>query len=261
MKISFAHRLVAFLLLLILPVFVMKRYTLLKYTSRAKFDHVSTLMDDSHRQNEKAIKVITVDTDHLNIKTIESVFKQNYSNYKILVLSSIEEDREKVKQVATRAKETQHIHYSYCEDQFDLIRKFHQYVLSLKDDEIVMYLGENNYLADEHVFSMLNDIYTSENIYLCFGQYKFENTEELGISLPLHSRREWNLKKTQQLFWLKSPVKVFYAGLYKQLFLDEKDLATFTTFNSFINHQMRPMAELSKRNIRFVSDIMYVHSD
>lgn len=261
MKIRFSHKLVAFLLLLILPVFVMKKYTLLKHTSRGMFEKQDISSNANYQLNDKKIYVIAIDNVAFDEKLVNSILEQNYVNFSIEFLTFNQNDKEKIQSLIKSENSKRKIDFSYCQDNKDLIKKFHKYVSSLEDDNIVVYLGSNNYLANKRVLESINDVYKTENVYLCFGQYIEAQTDKKGIVAPFSSRKEWSLKKTQKSFWLQSYMKIFYAGLYKQLNLKEIEIAQFDNIEEFLSYNMQPIAEMSKKHIRFIPEVLYIHNE
>lgn len=261
MKIRFAHKLIAFLLLLILPVFVMKRYTLLKHTTRGKFEKQDISLNSNYQLNDKKFHIIAIDNDSFNEKIINSILDQNYTNFAIELLGFNQSDKEKIQSLIKLESNKRKVDFAYCSDNKDLIKKFHKYVSSLDDDCVVVYLGSNNYLANKRVLENINDIYKTENVYLCFGQYSENEVDKKAMAQSFTPRKEWSLKKKQKSFWLQSYVKIFYAGLYKQLNLKESELTQFDNIEDFLTYNMQPIAEMSKKHIRFIPEVLYIHKN
>ncbi len=260
MKIRFAHRLITFLLLLILPVFVMKRYTLLKHTSRGKFDKHELMTTEILTYSDKMFRVILTDESHFDENTVKSIFDQNYPNFALTYITFFPEDSAKLKQLADSYQlSKKQMDVVVCENQQEMIEAFHKVISASQDEDVVMYLGSSNYLASKKALSQINDIYKTENVFLCFTQYIEERTDKKGNQIPFTTRKEWSTKKMQKHFWLQSYVKVFYAGLYKQLNLQFSEFADYLTLDEYVNYQLKPIAELSKKHIRFIPEVLYIH--
>ncbi len=260
MKIRFSHRLLAFLLLLVLPVFVMKRYTLLKHTSRGKFEKHELMTQEVHAQKDKMFRIILADESQFDENIVKSILDQSYHHFSLTYLTFFQEDKIKLKNLADEYHlNKKQVDVVICTNQQEMIQSCHHVINQAQDDDIVVYLGSTNYLANKRALSQINEIYKTENVFLCFTQYIEERTDKKGAQIPFTTRKEWSTKKTQKHFWLQSYVKVFYAGLYKQLNFQAQDFSEFISIDEFMNDQLKPVAELSKKHIRFIPEVLYIH--
>ena len=196
---------------------------------------------------------------------LNSVFKQTYLNYRVVYIDdgSADETSHKAKALAKQHD---------AEEKFTLIRNnerkgdmenYYRTILTCNDDEIVVLLKGDDWLADTRVLEYLNRYYQGD-IWLTYGSYIDHPTLKRGDlcqRIP-HKvlKNSHHLRAFLAKGWIMAPLQTFYVKLFKQVKLQD-----FLQQGAFIQSRadqalMIPMAEMAGRHCLFVEDVCYVHN-
>jgi len=231
------HKLLLLALILILPVFVLMNYSLLRSKKNVAMGFTSDFAQQTPVEVEKSFVIILCVDQSISEKTLNSFFEQSYDNYRILLIDNMQDQRviQEIYQAAYRYNKEQLL--SILQGDSDSL--YHA-VHSCRDDEIVLQMDASDWLSHEHVLERINQIYANENVWLAYSQYLEYPSWTKGKAKPF-------LKKTlrkplaAELPWFSSPFKTYYAGLFKQA-------------DSIV-----ALIEMSDKHIRFIEDPLYVH--
>ena len=79
-------------------------------------------------------------------------------------------------------------------------------------DEIVFNYDGDDWLADDYVFAMINQIYQDPNIWITYGQFINWPTNEMGYCKPFPD--EYVEKQLfRKKWWMPGQLRTFYAWL------------------------------------------------
>lgn len=199
---------------------------------------------------------------------LDSVFMQNYSNFRILYIDDASQD-------GTADAVQKYINKHNLHDKITLVRRsqrcrkmknmylaFH----SCKDYEIIVQLDGDDWFAHKHVLSTINKLYQENDIWIAYTQFKFHPSDKIGYSKPVpqniinkNSFRAWRE-------WVYMGTRSFYAWLFKCVKLED-----------FISHNVRgyrgkffpasndaaimfPMLEMAHQKIGYIPDITYIYN-
>jgi len=194
-------------------------------------------------------------------KNLRSVFEQNYSNYRVIYIDDCSTDGtyEKVKSI---------IKYFGQEHRTTLIRnKKNQGVLSnlynaihtCDDDEIIIDLDGDDWLAHDNVFNTVNHFYANPNIWLTYGQFIYYPQYERGFCCAYEKNRLAK-KGFRNYQWITSQLRTFYASLFKRIAL--KDLlyeGKWFRMSGDVAFFM-PLLEMAHFHIAFIPHVLYVYN-
>lgn len=187
-------------------------------------------------------------------KTLRSIFSQVYFTFRIIYIDDASEDgsfalvKDLVeasgsKDRVTLVQHTQHEGQlaSLCEG-----------VRECADEEIVVWIDGNDWLAHEWVLSSLNSYYADPDLWVTYGQYREFPDYKLGISAPF-SDKDFRVHP-----FVASHLKTFYAGLFKRI-----DPVDFTYQGTFLTAGvdfavMIPLLELAQHHFQYVPQVLYI---
>jgi glycosyltransferase involved in cell wall biosynthesis len=106
-------------------------------------------------------------------ENLDSVFKQQYTNYKILYFDDCSTDgtAHLVRQYTQQQKQTQKL--TLIENKAWLSQMANHYyaVHKCDDQDIIIHLDGDDKLAHPHVLSFINSVYQDPNVWITFGRY------------------------------------------------------------------------------------------
>lgn len=255
------HKWFLLFLMLVLPVFVAKQYRILKdkkgasYLVDTDFYHANP-----YHPNDKHFVIII--TSH-NVapfieKNLESVCKQNYPHYRVIMLDQASTDGtyEKAAEFISQHGGEKKIELIQRENEGALFQTYYQMVREAQDQDIIVHLRGGDWLANEHSLATLNHIYQNQDVWLTYPQYVEYPSYKKGILKAL-PKKHLHKKRLHRMPWASSPFKTFYAGILKQVEIESTAASLFADGEKTL---MFPMAEIGKSHVRFISEVLYVHT-
>jgi glycosyltransferase involved in cell wall biosynthesis len=131
-------------------------------------------------------------------------------------------------------------------------------------DEIVFNMDGDDWLADEFIFAMINQIYQDPNIWITYGSFINWPTNEIGYCQPISS--EYVEKQLfRKKWWKPGQLRTFYGWLAHQIKL--KDLlfegpyfqGEFFPANSDLAIYY-PMMEMAGFHYQFIPELIYIRN-
>ncbi|MGA9530563.1 MAG: glycosyltransferase [Candidatus Babeliales bacterium] len=194
-------------------------------------------------------------------RNLSSVFSQTYTNYRVIYIddASTDDTIDHVEQMISQSGKEEQCTLIKNNKRRRALFNHYQAVHLCSDDEIVINLDGDDWLAHEHVLSQLNTLYQDPNVWLTYGQYIKLPDKSIGQSRALpellvcsHGYREYR--------WITSALRTFYAGLFKKIPLQD-----FLWHGVFFPVAcdlvfMFPMLEMAAGRVAFVPDVLYVYN-
>ncbi|MBI2743410.1 MAG: glycosyltransferase family 2 protein [Chlamydiales bacterium] len=196
-------------------------------------------------------------------KNLRSVFEQKYKNYRVIYIDDCSPDD-------TFAKAKDLVEKSGQQERFTLIRNeknrgalsnFYHAIHTCRDNEIIVALDGDDFLAHDEVLVKLNRIYSKGDVWMTYGNYLDYPTYKQSVvsckKIPDKVVKQNSFRKAP---WVSSHLRTFYAGLFKQIKYD--DLLYQGNFYPMAGDlaMMFPLLEMSGRHAQFVSDILYLYN-
>jgi glycosyltransferase involved in cell wall biosynthesis len=139
------------------------------------------------------------------------------------------------------------------------------YALQLcQPDEIVFNYDGDDWLANNTVFALINDIYQNPDIWITYGQFQNWPTGQMGYCQPLSPElaQKQNFRKK---WWKPGQLRTFYAWLFHQIHL--KDLlfegpyfqGQFFPANADLAVYY-PMMEMAGSHYHFIPEVIYIRN-
>lgn len=212
---------------------------------------------------EKAF-VITIPS-YCNAKYYEqnlhSVFSQNYDNYRVIYVDDASPDGtyEKVKAYVT--EKGQWHRFILMKNEVNRGSMFNHVLMSqyYRDDEIVVALDGDDFLASNDVLKELNRVYADPEVWATYGQhisYPDYNTSSL------EPQTFSTLKKgiVRELPWFTSALRTFYGGLFHRInaedFLYEGAFLPMASDLAYIC----PILEMAREHVYCTAGVWYIYN-
>lgn len=196
-------------------------------------------------------------------KNLTSVFTQKYDNYRVIYIDDHSNDNtlKNASEIITKLDKTHSTTLIHNPTNQGSLSNIYNAVHSCHDNEIIVLLDGDDFLAHENVLSTLNQIYADSNIWLTYGNYldypSFKQQPHICKALPKKTIQN-NLYRKKP--WVTSHLRSFYASLFKQIKLE--DLFYRGRFYAMSGDLafMFPMLELAQTHIHFIKDILYLYN-
>lgn len=195
------------------------------------------------------------------LNNLNSVFDQRYQNYRIIYIDDCSPDD-------TAALVAKLVSEKHQEARFTLIRNtkrrgalanLYDAIYSCDDDEIIVTLDGDDWLAHPKVLQKLNTVYSTQNVWITHGKFRQLRTGAEGwcISLP----QEVIATNSFRTYRCPSHLRTFYAWLFKKI--KPKDLKYNGEFFRMTWDQamMFPMFEMAGERQEFIEEVNYIYND
>lgn len=189
-------------------------------------------------------------------KTLKSVFSQNYENFRIIYIDdgsndgSYELARDLLYDSDHLLKVTLVRNEKRGGDLSNLVRA----VEACADEEIVVVLAGNDWLAHEWVLQRLNGYYADPDLWLTYGSSRDFPTFQIGGAKAFKAQelRDGFRGASFGSFHLKT----FYAALFRKI--QEADLIFQGKFLSSELGYMIPLLEMGRDHFQYIPEILYI---
>lgn len=193
-------------------------------------------------------------------KNLASVFSQDYTNYRIIYVDDASSDNtaDLVKAFVKEKK---------GESRFLLIRNssrkgglcnLYEAASFCKDEEILVNLDGDDWLANPFVLKTLNRVYSKKEIWLTHGTLIESPKNILGWSLQVPKKIiKENAFRT---FRCPSHLKTFYTWLFKKISLEDLKINGEFFPMTWDQAMMFPMIEMAGHRHAFIKETLYVYN-
>ncbi len=190
-------------------------------------------------------------------KTLRSVFSQAYDAYRVIYIDDASEDGsfEAASDCIYLSGQMLRVSAVKNETRLGPIANLVRAVDTCKDDEIVVVLNGEDWLAHEWVLSSLNQYYADPDLWLTYGQFCEFPSYKPG-SAKNYRQAEW--ERLREAPFAAGHLKTFYAGLFRKVSLEH-----LTQHGAFFPAAldlavMLPMLEMAKEHFQFLPQILYI---
>lgn len=194
-------------------------------------------------------------------KNILSVINQNSNNYRVIFTDDKSSDGtfEKVEEIVKKSGKADKITLIKNEVRLGALHNLYNMIHSCNDDEIILTLDGDDWLSDENVINKLQQVYSSSDVWMTYGQYQNYPDGGKGIA----QRIPENVVTTNSFrnyTWCSSHLRTFYSWLFKRM--AKKDFLYNNDFYlmSWDMVIMFPMLEMSSGHSRYIDDILYIYN-
>ncbi|HEX4069154.1 MAG TPA: glycosyltransferase family A protein [Candidatus Babeliales bacterium] len=195
-------------------------------------------------------------------KNLQSVLSQNYSNFRIMYIDDYSPDGTGDLVEAYLAENDLHhkVHLIKNNNRRGALHNLYTMIYMCEDDEIVVTLDGDDWFPDNEVLNRLNEAYSSEDIWLTYGQFELYPSKIRGWASPMPDYIVEN-NAFRDFQHLPTHLRTFYAWLFKKIKL--QDLLYLGKFYpmTWDMAMMFPMIEMAGERHQFITDIMYIYND
>lgn len=195
-------------------------------------------------------------------RNLDSVLNQAYHKYNIIYTDDCSTDgtADAVENYVNKKQQ--------WKDKFTLIRNkerkgamenLYDMIHSIPDDNIILTVDGDDWLAHRNVLNKLNEIYSQPNIWITWGQYK-DSQGGIGCSreIPKHIIASNSYRKFR---WCTSHLRTFYAWMFKKIpkeeFLNNDGKFYAMAWDLIF---MQALVEFSHGKGKFIPDILYIYN-
>ncbi len=196
-------------------------------------------------------------------KNLASIVSQNYQNFRIIYIDDASSDTtlEKVVSFVEKSPLASRIQILHNEHNKGALENVYHAVHSCRDEEIVVIVDGDDFLAHENVLSKLNKVYSSSATWLTYGNFlDYPGYQQKPlICKPFPKRVMFNNGFRSHPF-VSSHLRTFYAGLFK--LIRREDLSYKGGFFPMAGDVaiMIPMLEMSGKHTRFIKEVLYLYN-
>lgn len=259
------QRLVAFGLMLIVPIFIFSHYKILR--AKKIIMQPSTkdfLLDNPYPGHRHFVFILPMNQEIAELEQhFNSIFSQNYDQYEVIAIDDGESSlaRTEASRLASMYNKQHLLSFYELQSGEDLLHSYFTIVKSCRDQDIIVYLEQHDWLAHPNVLEVLNKTYSNEDVWLTYSQYMAYPSYRRGSVKPVRKRMITH-KNVSRYPWVGSPIKTYYAGLLKQIDLEKESFSDPNqSFEEALRQQLAPLVELSKWHIRYIDDVLIIHND
>ncbi len=187
-------------------------------------------------------------------KTLASVFSLAYENFRVIYIDDASDDGsfDIARDCIYDSDHLTHVTLVRNEQHLGVLANIYRAVIACPDDEIIVLLNGEDWLAHEWVLQRLNAYYDDPDLWMALAQ---------AIHYPSYDLAKMpDLKGGRNQKGVECHLKSFYASLFKKV--RESD---FVQGDSFLPSciemaYMTPMLEMAEAHFAFIPEVLCVHN-
>ena len=221
-------------------------------------------LDTLKCENEKPLVIIVPSYNNAQWykQNLNSLFMQNYQNYRIIYIDDCSTDstHDLVKNYISECEQDNRISVIHNAQRkgCPLANIYHALMLC-GPDEIAIIVDGDDWLAHENVFAYINHVYQDPQVWLTYGQFAVFPFAIPGWASQVPEKIvEENSFRSHD--WCTTHLRTFYAGLFHKI----------NVWDLWYNGEFFPMAgdlalmfpllELAGNHSRFIPEILYIYN-
>ncbi len=229
--------------------------------------------DKKHRGKSKVQKVIpekpfTVIIPSYNNSdycehNLRSVLSQHYENFRVIYIDdcSTDDTYRKVEGIIAQSKRSARVTLVRNPKNQGSLANLYYAIQGCKEDEIIVTVDGDDFLAHEEVLAKLNRVYADPNVWMTYGNFlDYPTYRQKPVSCKQLPKRVIKNNAFRTHAWITSHLRTFYAGLFKRIRLE--DLLYEGEFLPMAGDLafMMPLLEMSGDHTVFIRDILYLYN-
>ena len=213
---------------------------------------------------EKRIVVVvpSFNNERFYENNLQSIFQQLYDNYHVIYIDDGSSDNTcaLVEQYVVEQNKQNHITIIKNDVRRGALYNHYTAVHMCNEDDIVINLDGDDWLAHEHVLTYINKLYENPDVWMTWGSYLEMPSKKIGSASKQLLQGTVALNAFRELDYRTSHLRTFYAGLFKQIklhdLLYEDNFFTAACDLAF----MMPMLEMAGKHAKYVEDVLYCYN-
>lgn len=254
---SLVHRIFILFIILLLPVFFVREYRLIKSKKETRIFPAEDFskVELSPIEDKEFTFIVLIKNNASSIKqNLDSILFQKYDKYKVVYLDLGSSDGSL--DILKKASEGKGISIIECTKNYEAYEKYYELISKSPDDQIIIHLYGTDWLVHDEVLQRVSQAYSNPDVWLTYGQYLDYSSYQNGFNDPKPKKNIYK-KRMQKASWVMAPFKTFYAGLFKKLDVETGFFLSIEDENALLI----PMAELAKTHVRFIPDVLFIHNE
>jgi len=196
-------------------------------------------------------------------KNLDSVFEQNYDNWRIVYIDDVSPDGtgELVEKYLKNSEFSDKVTFVKNKRRKLKMENFYYAVHNYcSDEEIVIDLDGDDWLAHPGVLSIINKEYANPSVWLTYGTYKVWPNPVCEVHCKTIPQKIINTGDYRNYSWVTSQLRTFYAWLFKRIL--PEDLMFRGKFVSMASDlaYMFPMLEMAGGRFKFIREVLYIYN-
>jgi glycosyltransferase involved in cell wall biosynthesis len=212
--------------------------------------------------NKIAVTIPSYNNRRWYTRNLSSVLAQNYRNFRVIYIDDCSTDRtgELVEKVIADRNAGNLVSLIRNPARIGALGNLYNTIHNCDDDEIVILLDGDDWLAHDGVLAKINEAYADPDCWMTYGQYLSWPDNMLGYSREIATEIiDTNTFRENE--WCSSHLRSFYAWLFKLIKLEDL-ISPEGTFYDMAWDQavMFPLLEMSGHRAKFISDVLYIYN-
>jgi glycosyltransferase involved in cell wall biosynthesis len=196
-------------------------------------------------------------------RNLLSVLTQRYKNFRVIYIddSSSDDTYAKVQEVISRLDKEGKVTLSRNTKNLGSLANYTHAIASCNDEEIVLTVDGDDFLAHEWVLEKLNRLYANQEVWMTYGNFlDYPSYRQEPVTCQKLSARVIHNQSYRKEAWVTSHLRTFYAALFKRI--KREDLLYKGNFYPMAGDlaYVFPMLEMAGSHVRFVPDVLYLYN-
>jgi hypothetical protein len=190
-------------------------------------------------------------------KTLRTVFAQAYDSYRLIYIDDASTDGsfEAARDAIYASGQMLRTTIARNEERLGQLANLVRAVDTCEDQEIVVVLNGEDWLAHEWVLCRLNQYYADSDLWLTYGQYCEFPSYKAG-SARSYRKNKWS--ELREAPFTAGHLKTFYAGLFRKVSKTDHTQHGADFPAAFDLAVMLPMLEMAGGHFQFLPEILYI---
>jgi glycosyltransferase involved in cell wall biosynthesis len=196
-------------------------------------------------------------------KTLQSIEMQTDKEYDVCVIddgSTMPRQREIISEFCKRLEWKSLFNENNRGALYGLVHAIQ--LLDCQDDDVIVVIDGDDWLAHPHVFEKLRQVYTENDVYLTWGQCEIYP----GGKTPMNYAQPIPEMVIQQKLFRDIPFVFWHIGTFKYFLwrhIEDQDLRDINGEYFMLMKDkatLYPMLEMAGEKIRFVTETLYIYN-
>lgn len=196
---------------------------------------------------------------------LESIFAQDYSNYRILYCDDASTDKTEEQVIACCTQHNKLDKLTYIKNPinrkalYSIYNAIHYYC---SDTDVILLLDGDDWLVlDPTILKQLDSIYQNPNVWATYGEFFSLHANDGSHSVTPYSNEMLQEKTCRYNYFYFTHMRTFYAGLFKKI-----KIVDFLDNNDFFHYAWDlpiafPILEMATEHVYYNNVVIYVYNN
>lgn len=252
-----------FFIILILPVFIITEYRILKSKKQVCFytgeDFYQTHPKDIDNKHFVIVIQSLSNQDDV-LATLHSIADQDYGDYEVKIITNDFSDTNSkcMQEFAKTSLQEVRVDFRNMGSANGVIKEYYDTVHSCLDSDVIVQVNGGDWFAHESVLTKLNEVYANQEVWLTYSQFlSYPSLKKEGDRI--NPKKLQAKKKIHNGAWIEAPFKTYYASLFKEINIERTLLQEYMLSIEKLKVFLRPLVELGNRHVLFIPEVLIIH--